>query len=257
MRRHTGPSATGNLCVCSGAVPAGLGTLSDIKSLRVDGLTGLLAVRMLSTEAPALRGPAPEPGAHRPRLHPQPITHPGFPETLRASGLADRYGTGEAHGKRSGKRKKMRCTLGRGESAFGDQEGQSSAAHQGSPQQGPGDCSAPPRYHLSPIADTPSPSAGQARVESHLLKVRAVRPGTRLQSQRSILPRAHVSRPRPQPSSPAPPQRAHRRTPLHAHTPSLSYLTFLRHRVLRSSSQGGIRLPAFTSPTRIGSRQQF
>lgn len=113
------------LLVC---VPTGLSTLSDIiRSLREDGLTGLLMVRTLSTEAPA----------HRPRLHPQPLTHSGFPEILRASGLADRSDAGEAHGKGSGNRKTMRCTLAREEPAYRDRKGQSSA-QQGSPVTGPG-----------------------------------------------------------------------------------------------------------------------
>ena len=114
MRRHTGPSPTSKLCVCFCVIPTGLSTSSDIiKSLREDGLMGLLAARTLSTEAPAHRGPVPEPGARRPRLHPQPLTHPGFPETLRASGLADRSDEGEAHGKGSGKGNEMHPGSGR------------------------------------------------------------------------------------------------------------------------------------------------
>ena len=247
------------LCV----IPTGLSTSSDInKSLREDGLMGLLAARTLSTEAPAHRGPAPEPGAHRPRLHPQPLTHPGFPETLRASGLADRSDAGEAHGKGSGKGNEMHPGPGRvslrgpGGTKLRCPSGVSPSQVQASCC--PGDCSAPPQYHLTPIANAPSPSAGQARVESHLLKVRAVRPGT-VAPEPALHP-TQGSRflfwPLSQAPQP-PPQRACGCTPLHLHTPSLSYLTFLRHKVLRSSSQGRIRLPAFTSPTGIGSRQQF
>ena len=157
--------------------------------------------------------------------------------------------------------REMRCTLGREESACRDQEGQSSGTHQGSQVQAsccPGDCSVLPRYHLTPIANASSPSTGQARVESHLLKVRAVRLGT-VAPEPALHP-TQGSRFLLWPHSPAPqppPQHARRCTPWHLHTPSLSDLTFLRHKVLRSSSQGGIRLPAFTSPTGIGSRQQF